>query len=249
MITFACFLSQAKGLNGERNHTGFLLPTEGYDSPVTKWLEKEVHLPPGFFQLPATEHRDGNFISKKGNFNCMFSWRFTKMAGLISQGNLFPPVTEYGDCLLADRERGFILSPLGVQEEPGAGSYCLGNERTRFLLWFVLSSLGSPESLTPSVLAPHLSWVDDGPCSWQAGRGTSIPSAGWSLCCSPLSGLLWKVCKLLMAALASVASRGGWAQASGKPHRCSRSVTLKHPSPSIPRPPVRCTLGSRAGLW
>lgn len=44
----------------------------------------------------------------------MFSRRLTKTAALISQGTPFPPVTESGDCLLADRECRLIFLPLGV---------------------------------------------------------------------------------------------------------------------------------------
>lgn len=78
------------------------------------------------------------------------------MAGLISQGNLFLPFVEYGDCLGADGEHGFIFFPLGVQWGLCAGGGCLENEQTKSGLCFIVSSLSSPEYLTPSVSAPRL---------------------------------------------------------------------------------------------
>lgn len=166
------------------------------------------------------------------------------MAGLISQGSLFPPFTECGDCLLADRERRFIFFPLGVQWEACPSSCCLENEQTKFLLFYP-PLIRFPEYLTPSIAAPHLSSVDDIPV---AGRLEVAPAASVQAgdhAATALSFPLASVCEHVTVPQPRCFQRGlgptRGAVLSWAPHKWSRVCTLKRPFPQ-----VRCITGSCA---
>ena len=167
------------------------------------------------------------------------------MAGLISQGNLFLPFIESGDCLRADRERGFMFFPWGVRQAPCASSGCLENEQTQPFLCFIVSSLGSPEHLAPSVSTPHLFYVDD----------TFLQLAGWKWdqrppCRCIIPRLRPLAFGLVVEGLQARDRRGFQGCRSPAPSLVSLGATQMEQkcSPSSIPSPSECVTGSHAGL-
>lgn len=129
-----CLFFKPRVLTEKKLHRLFPpFPTEGCDSSDSSWLVKEAPLPLGGFQHLATRERWKRHLKK---CNCMFSWRFTKMAGLISQGNLFPPFIECGDCLLPAQRVAVPFPSCQLQECHPLRT----NEGLRWKVWDILGT-------------------------------------------------------------------------------------------------------------